>query len=252
MARCQMDVVPISEQVLQLTDNWFLIYSTVTFTTQINCLNLTASEHHLKIGMNKLLVSPTCQLQLNQHFVFADTSLKVENQIKQIQWNLEDIAFSEAEVSEAAKVLEQISAEGSNHPTLADVRQHSAQLKKFPKWRFFFILVGLLLIILLFFWIFCYVSTHCWIIVRNTIRLISNFIWPPRPDAVYEAPGEADTSLGGMAPPEPTAFTITRSPSASPAFICNSISTIDTSYPMFTFSTSFSPIRLCMLLSATY
>ena len=87
MARCQMDVVPISEQVLQLTDNWFLIYSTVTFTTQINCLNLTASEHHLKIGMNKLPVSPTCQLQLNQHFVFADTSLKVKNQIKQIQWH---------------------------------------------------------------------------------------------------------------------------------------------------------------------
>ena len=57
-----MDVVPISEQVLQLTDNWFLIYSTVTFTAQINCLNLTASEHHLKIGMNKLPVSPTCQL----------------------------------------------------------------------------------------------------------------------------------------------------------------------------------------------
>ena len=27
MARCQMDIVPISEQVLQLTDNWFLIYS---------------------------------------------------------------------------------------------------------------------------------------------------------------------------------------------------------------------------------
>ena len=104
MAHCQMDVVPIAEQVLQLTNNWFLIYSTVTFTAQINCLNLTASEHHLKIGMNKLLVSPTCQLRLHQHIVFADTSLKVENQIKQIQWNFEDIAFSDAQVSKAAKV----------------------------------------------------------------------------------------------------------------------------------------------------
>ena len=153
--------------------------------------------------MNKLLVSPTCQLRLNQHVILADTSLKVENQIKQIQWNLEDIAFSDAEVSEAAKVLEQISAEGSNHPTLADIRQHSAQLKKFPKWKFFFILLGLLLLFLFFFWIFCYISTHRWIIIRNTIRLISNFIWPPCPDAVYEAPGEADASLDGTAPPEP-------------------------------------------------
>ena len=106
-------------------------------------------------------------------------SLKIKNQIKQIQWNLEDIAFSEAEVSEAAEVLEQISAEGSNHPTLADVRQHSSQLKKFPKWKFLFVLLGLLIIFLLFFRIFCYVSTHRWIIVRNTICLISNFIWPP-------------------------------------------------------------------------
>ena len=153
--------------------------------------------------MNKLPVSPTCQLRLNQHVVFAYTSLKVENQIKKIQWNLEDIAFSNAEVSEAAKVLEQISAEGSNHPTLADVRQHSAQLKKFHKWKFFFILLGLLLLFLFLFWIFCYISTHRWIIIRNTIRLISNFIWPPRPDTVYEAPGEADVSLDGTAPPEP-------------------------------------------------
>ena len=65
MACCQMDIVPISEQVLQLTNNWFLIYSTVTFTAQFNCFNLTASEHHLKVGMNKLPFSPTCQLRLN-------------------------------------------------------------------------------------------------------------------------------------------------------------------------------------------
>ena len=155
-----------------LTANWQLVLDLFTFTAQINCLNLTTSEHHLKIGMNKLPVSPTCQLWLIQHVVFADTSLKVKNQIKQIQLNLEDIAFSEAEVFKAAKVLEQISAEGSNHPTLADVHQHSAQLKKFPKWKFFFILLGLLIIFLLFFWIFCHISTHRWIIVQNTIRLI--------------------------------------------------------------------------------
>ena len=135
--------------------------------------------------------------------VFANTSLKVKHQSKQIQRNLEDIASSEAEVSKAAEVLEQISAEGSNHPTLSNFRQHSTKIKKFPKWKFFFNLLGILIVLLLFFWIFFYISTHHWIIVRNNIHLISNFIWPPRPDAVYEAPTEADASLNGKAPPEP-------------------------------------------------
>ena len=49
-----------------------------------------------------------------------------------------------------------------------------------------------------------------------------------------------------------TTCTITCSPSASPTFFCISVSTVNTSHSMFVFSTSFSPLRIRTLSSATY
>ena len=48
-----------------------------------------------------------------------------------------------------------------------------------------------------------------------------------------------------------TTCTITCSPSAGPTLICNSVLTINSSYSTFTFSTSFSPLRIRTFLSST-
>ena len=79
-----MDVVPVSERILQLRDNWFLIYATSTFTAYVSCLNSTSSEFHLKMGVNRI------PLKLKDHVLFSDTALCVESQIREFAWNLED------------------------------------------------------------------------------------------------------------------------------------------------------------------
>ena len=125
-----MDVVPVSERILQLRDNWFLIYATSAFTAYVSCLNSTSSEFHLKMGVNRIPLSPTCQLKLKDHVLFADNALRVESQIRELAWNLEDEAFSKSEVNEATDVLDQISAEGdtSRHWPMCVVTALKAKL----------------------------------------------------------------------------------------------------------------------------
>ena len=132
ISACSMDVVPISERIFQLCNNWFLIYVTSSFTSDISCLNSTSREFHLKLGVNWVPLSPTCQLKLKDHVLFADTTLRVDSQIQQFAWNLEDKSFSKSEVNKVTNILEEISAEGANQPSLADVRGHSMQSKSLP------------------------------------------------------------------------------------------------------------------------
>ena len=79
MSLCIMDVVPVSKWILQLRNNWFLIYSTTACTAYVSCLNSTSSEYHLKQGVNRVPLSPICQLKLKDHVLFADTALRVES-----------------------------------------------------------------------------------------------------------------------------------------------------------------------------
>ena len=108
-------------------------------------------------------------MKLTDHILFSDTSLRVESKIKQFAWNLDEVSFSESEVEEADAILEQISSEGANHPTLADIRQHTASRKRHVKWLLFFILVGVIAFIGLCIWIICFVSTYKWWLIRKTI-----------------------------------------------------------------------------------
>ena len=187
MSACTMDVMPLTETVLQLSDSWFIIYATQSFTGYVTCRNGSSTEHHLKLGVNRIPVSPTCSLRLKQHTLFSDTTLRLSGMFKQYQWNLEDITFSESEVSDAAEVLEQVAAEGENRPTLADVRAHSAQNKRNPKWLYFFILVGVTALLCLLTWIGCMTYTKHWFYLRDSLKIIHNKLFPPKADsALYE------------------------------------------------------------------
>ena len=95
----------LRQLVSYLCNYWFLIYATTAFTTYVSCLNSTSSESHLKLGVNWVPLSPTCQLKLKDHVLFSDTALHVESQIREFAWNLEDKAFLKSEVDEATDVL---------------------------------------------------------------------------------------------------------------------------------------------------
>ena len=57
----EMDIVPYIETVLQLQDNWHLVYSRRSLTS---CLNATNSIIFIHCSATRVFVSPSCHLQL--------------------------------------------------------------------------------------------------------------------------------------------------------------------------------------------
>jgi hypothetical protein len=89
---CSLELVPYQEAVLQLQSNWFLIYSPSMFTGYVQCHNGSANEAHIKRGVNKLFVDPSCTLNLRNHSLHSETSLRLDSEIKYFQWEFADMS----------------------------------------------------------------------------------------------------------------------------------------------------------------
>jgi hypothetical protein len=94
---CEMRIVEQVETVLQLQDNWYLVYSPVAFTSYIICLNNSNSEVFMKTGPNRVYISPSCRMRLKDHMLVSDFSLRLGSIIKHYEWDLDEIAFSPKE-----------------------------------------------------------------------------------------------------------------------------------------------------------
>jgi len=64
MTLCEMRIVEHTETVLQMQDNWYLVYSPIPFTGYVICLNNSNSEVFIKTGPNRIFVSPSCRMRL--------------------------------------------------------------------------------------------------------------------------------------------------------------------------------------------
>ena len=69
---CELKLVPYQEAVLQLRNNWFLIYSPSMFTAYVICLNSSSSAIPIKVGVNQVFISPSCTLELKNHTTTSD------------------------------------------------------------------------------------------------------------------------------------------------------------------------------------
>jgi len=176
MSLCEIDLVPHTETVLQLMDNWFLIYSPTAYTAYVTCLNHSSTEFHLKPGVNRIPLSPRCQLRLDKHVVYADSALRLPSHIKEFQWDLNDVTFSDSEVAEAEAVLAEVSQEGANKPTLAAVRRATAHHKRAATWTVAFILIGLVATIGLVLTIYIGIGSHKIWLLRKILRSVINWL----------------------------------------------------------------------------
>jgi len=83
---CNMELVDLTESVLQLPRNEFLVYNPEKgFTAETTCLN----EKHdtiLAKGPNTLSVPPDCVVQLRDHMLFSDTSVTLSTDQISYDW----------------------------------------------------------------------------------------------------------------------------------------------------------------------
>ena len=169
---CRLDVVPPAERVLQLGDNRYLIYALQTFTAPLKCRNFTASEHHFKAGINRVEVSPSCSLSLQEHVIFADSALRLDNQIREISWNPAELGMDPDELADAQESIQSAIEDQHDNPTLANLRQRSGHRRRWVGWTLFFVLLGLLIGVAVKLWILGFLSTRKIWLLKKSVKLI--------------------------------------------------------------------------------
>jgi hypothetical protein len=157
---CEMHIVEQVETVLQLQDNWYLVYSPSAFTSYIICLNNSNSEVFMKTGPNRIFISPSCRMRLKDHVLISDFSLHLDSIIKHYEWDLDEIAFSPEEKALSSRWLEILDAESVGRSTLNSIRQDLAVERRSSSWIYLFSILGVLAATVLAVIIFCAIYAH--------------------------------------------------------------------------------------------
>jgi hypothetical protein len=97
MMLCMMKIVEQTKTLLQLQDNWYLVFSPMMSTSYIICLNNSNSEVFIKTGPNRIFIVPLCRMHLKDHVLMSEFSLWLHFVIKHYEWDLDEIAFSSEE-----------------------------------------------------------------------------------------------------------------------------------------------------------
>ena len=206
---CRLDVVPPAEQVLQLANNHYLVYALQTFTAHLKCRNFTASEHHFKAGINRLEVSPSCSLSLQEHVIFADSALRMDNQIREISWNPAELGMGPDELAEAQESIQAAVEDQHGTPTLANLRQRSGHRRRWIGWTLFLVLLGLIIGVAVKLWIIGFLSTRKIWLLKKSVKLIRSQVNAAASRVVPERLGRAlrlpSSSAAPPPPPPPPA-----------------------------------------------
>jgi hypothetical protein len=126
MALCHMGIVAQAETILQLQDNWYLVHTLRQFTVPFTCRNASDLEIFLMPDANHFSVSLSCQLQLRDHLIISDLSLKLDTSIKPYEWELEKITLYKDEEACFAHWLTILGNENAGQATLASIGQYLA------------------------------------------------------------------------------------------------------------------------------
>jgi hypothetical protein len=141
---CELKIVEQNETVLQLQDNWYLVYSPTAFTSYFICLNKSNSEVFIKMGPNRIFISPSCRMRLKAHVLISDFSLRLDSVIKHYEWDLDEIAFSSEERTVSLHWLEILGMENVGRTTLNSIRQDLEIEQRSTSWLFIFCVIGAL------------------------------------------------------------------------------------------------------------
>lgn len=181
---CDLELVPYQEAVLQLKNNWFLIYSPVMFTAYVLCFNSTSAAKPIKVGVNEVFVDPSCRLDLNNHTLTSDLSMKLDAEVTYFPWQVADLsAFGVNEEDIKAAMMLRTTA-GERNIYLADVIQNKHFSSAYPKWQWVMAALIFTALVALVIFVFLSIGTHRLFRFRRRMRRIRNAV-----DQIRHIPG---------------------------------------------------------------
>jgi len=173
---CDLELVPYEEAVLQLKNNWFLIYSPTMYTSYIQCFNSSSSAKAIKVRVNQIYVDPSCKMTLTNHTLTSDLSMKLDAEITYFQWELADLAAFGVNEDDIREALAVHTTAGERNLFLADVIQHKHFSSAFPKWKWVIATLIITGIILFVIFIIMSLGTHRVVSFRRRMRKIRDTV----------------------------------------------------------------------------
>ena len=173
---CHLELVPYQEEVIQLKNNWFLIYSPLMYTGYVKCFNSTSSAIPIKVGINQIFIDPSCKLELKNHTLTSDLSMKLDAEITYFQWQLTDLAAFGVNEEDIQNALEEQQVTGEQHLFLSDVHQRKHYSSKFPSWKWIFAILIFTGLVTCFFFVFFSVGAHRVFTFRRRMRRIRDAV----------------------------------------------------------------------------
>ncbi len=114
----------------------------------------------MKPGPNRFYISPSCRLQLADHLVISDVSLKLDNVIKHYEWELDKITFTDEEETRSTEWLTILNDEKAGRTTLNAIRQALAAERRSSVWVWIFTFLGLMSLLSLVVAAGYFIATH--------------------------------------------------------------------------------------------
>jgi len=98
----------------------------------------------------------------------------MDNQVREITWSAHELQLKPEDVLEVEESLATASEDGQNSPTLAEVRQRTGHRRRRIGWTLFFVLLALVIFAIGLAWLFGFISTHKWWLLKQSVKLVHN------------------------------------------------------------------------------
>ena len=188
---CDLELVPYQEAVLQLKNNWFLIYSPYMFTTYIECRNASMAAQHISEGVNQIFIDPSCRASLKNHTLISDFSLKLDSDITYFPWKAGGLEVFNLNEDDIKAALEVKTSKGEQRLMVSDILQTKHMSSRFISWHWIIVALAFTAGVALIILIFISIGSHRVISFRRRMRRIRNAldlmnqpppVAPPRPE----------------------------------------------------------------------
>jgi hypothetical protein len=140
---CQIKVTPTQEIVFQLLSNWFLIFSPVTFTSDVHCANGTRSRFFIPTGVSKHHLSAGCHADFKQHVLFSNNAVRLDSDILHFEWQWEEQFFKNNDPQMLIDSLKELEASNTGAPTISDLNH--IKIKNKSGFNYLFQIIGFIL-----------------------------------------------------------------------------------------------------------
>jgi len=116
------------------------VYTPTVQTGFVQCLNGTQREAYMKIGINKIHLSPGCQADLIEHRLHADGSITLPTDLTHFEWAWDAAGELNMDPKIISMYIDELIQAGISNPSLEDLSH--LKLNNTSKFKYVFYILG--------------------------------------------------------------------------------------------------------------